>query len=356
MSCTDRSLSAPTVVQNDPATVFVALELSHASWLVAANLPGGDQVSKHGLEAGNGPALLARLKAAAERRCGGPARVVTIQEAGMVRPPSPEAEDARRPSRERQALLQERIRHTNRIKGLLCGQGIVTFKPLRRDRRERLDELRTGDGRPLPPHLKAEIVREITLLETILDLLAEVEAERDALATAALDTVTPVPTADPSPSDTLERSMPETAPPPPAAVPADGARAMALLLKLKGIGAQTAAVLGLEAFSRRFDNRRQVAAYAGLAPCPFQSGGTDREQGLSKAGNGRLRHAMGELAWLWIRYQPDSALSRWFHDRVGANRGRIRRILITTVARRLLIALWRYVTQGVVPAGATLKP
>jgi hypothetical protein len=207
-----------------------------------------------------------------------------------------------------------------------------------------------------PSSRSVGIVREITLLETILDLLAEVEAERDALATAALDTVTPVPTADPSPSDTLERSMPETAPPPPAAVPADGARAMALLLKLKGIGAQTAAVLGLEAFSRRFDNRRQVAAYAGLAPCPFQSGGTDREQGLSKAGNGRLRHAMGELAWLWIRYQPDSALSRWFHDRVGANRGRIRRILITAVARRLLIALWRYVTDGVVPAGATLKP
>jgi transposase len=207
-----------------------------------------------------------------------------------------------------------------------------------------------------PSSRSVGIVREITLLETILDLLAEVEAERDALATAALDTVTPVPTADPSPSDTLERSTPETAPPPPAAAPADGARAMALLLKLKGIGAQTAAVLGLEAFSRRFDNRRQVAAYAGLAPCPFQSGGTDREQGLSKAGNGRLRHAMGELAWLWIRYQPDSALSRWFHDRVGANRGRIRRILITAVARRLLIALWRYVTQGVVPAGATLKP
>jgi transposase len=178
MSCTDRSLSAPTVVQNDPATVFVALGLSHASWLVAANLPGGNQVSKHGLEAGNGPALLAllaRLKTAAERHCGRPARVVTIQEAGldgfwlhrllethgieshvvdpasiqvsrrhrraktdrldaeallralmawsrgerrvcsMVRPPSPEAEDARRPSRERQALLKERIRHTNRI-------------------------------------------------------------------------------------------------------------------------------------------------------------------------------------------------------------------------------------------------
>jgi transposase len=107
--------------------------------------------------------------------------------------------------------------------------------------------------------------------------------------------------------------------------------------------------------SRGFDNRRQIAAYAGLTPSPWQSGGTDRERGISKAGNRRLRHAMVELAWFWLRHQPDSALSVWFRERVGQGRGRLRRIAIVALARRLLVALWRYATQGVIPQGATCK-
>jgi transposase len=106
---------------------------------------------------------------------------------------------------------------------------------------------------------------------------------------------------------------------------------------------------------RLFANRRQVAAYAGLAPSPWQSGATNREQGIAKSGNPRLRHAMVELAWLWLRYQPDSALSAWFRQRVGQGRGWVRRIAIVALARKLLIALWRYTSQGVLPEGAVLK-
>ncbi len=113
--------------------------------------------------------------------------------------------------------------------------------------------------------------------------------------------------------------------------------------------------LYLEGLYRSFANRREVAAYAGLVPTPWRSGTIDREQGISKAGNWRLRHIMIELAWLWVRHQPDSALSRWFRARVGTERGRIRRIAIVALARKLLIALWRYVTHGEVPEGAVLK-
>lgn len=126
-------------------------------------------------------------------------------------------------------------------------------------------------------------------------------------------------------------------------------------MKLKGIGPQFAAVLWLEGLFRSFANRRQLAAYAGLAPSPWQSGKVDREQGISKSGNPRLRTTMVELAWLWLRYQPDSALSRWFRARVGSERGRIRRITIVALARKLLVALWRYISSGELPAGAALK-
>jgi transposase len=122
-----------------------------------------------------------------------------------------------------------------------------------------------------------------------------------------------------------------------------------------GVGPEIASVLYLEGLFRSFVNRRQLAAYAGLAPTPWRSGTVDQEQGISKAGNPRLRSTMIEFAWLWQRHQPASALSRWFHSRVGKERGRIRRIAIVALARKLLIAVWRYVTQGEVPEGAALK-
>lgn len=127
------------------------------------------------------------------------------------------------------------------------------------------------------------------------------------------------------------------------------------LSRLKGIGGEFGSLLWLEALFRRFDNRRQIAAYAGLAPSPWQSGGTDREQGIAKSGNPRLRTTMVELAWFWLRHQPGSALSAWFRKRVGDTRGRVRRVAIVALARKLLVALWRYAVHGIMPEGAALK-
>ena len=128
-----------------------------------------------------------------------------------------------------------------------------------------------------------------------------------------------------------------------------------MLAQLKGIGPEFAAVLWSEGLFRSFDNRRQLAAYAGLAPTPWQSGSVDHEQGVSKAGNPRLRTTMIQLAWLWLRHQPTSALSRWFQDRVQRNGGRTRKTTIVALARKLLVALWKYATSGVVIEGAVMK-
>ena len=192
------------------------------------------------------------------------------------------------------------------------------FEPLRPDRLERLEGLVTGDGRALPERLAAEVRRHLRRLVLVLDMLAEVEAERDR-----------------------------------ALAKAPGKEAA--LLRLKGLGAESAAVLGAEIFHRTFANRRGVAAYAGLTPSPFGSGDTCRDQGVSKTGNPRVRRMMVELAWLWVRFQPESELSRWFTDRVGPLKGRVRRITIVALARKLLVALWRYVETGLVPTDAVLK-
>jgi transposase len=231
----------------------------------------------------------------------------------MVVPPTPEEEDSRRVCRERAILLRERIRHTNRIKGLLAGQGIMGFNPLHKDRRQLLDAGRTGDDRPLPHQLEGRDPARDRADRLFLRQIADVEAAREVLAG-------PKTAKFPSP--------------------------VGLLKQLKGIGPEIASVLYFEGLFRSFGNRRQRAACAGLAPTPWRSGTVDQEQGISKAGNPRLRHTMIELAWLWRRHQPASALSRWFHTRVGNERGRIRRISIVALARKLLIAVWRYVTQA----------
>jgi transposase len=266
------------------------------------------------------------------------------QVCSMLRPPTREAEDARRLTREREALLAERVRHTNRIKGLLATQGVFGFEPTWQARRARLEALRTAEGHELPPRLKAEIVRQIERLELILRQIAEVEAARDAALAAERQAggAAAAPSADAAASNQ-------------AMLPA-GEGAGARLTRLKGIGPETAAVLRLEAFHRSFGNRREVAAYAGLTPTPRQSGGLDTQQGISKAGNARLRRAVIQLAWFWLRNQPQSALSAWYRERVREGRGRIKRIAIVALARKLLIALWRFVTQGVAPSGAELKP
>jgi transposase len=217
-------------------------------------------------------------------------------------------------------LTAQRVRHVNRIKGLLFAQGISGYEPIRRDRRARLETLRTGDGRELPGRLKTQILRELDRLELLLSQVKEIEAERDALI--AED---------------------------------GGAGPATMLMKLRGVGPEFGAVLWSECLFRRFDNRRQVAAFAGLAPTPWQSGKVNHEQGVSKAGNPRLRHTLIQLAWLWIRHQPQSALSLWFEARVRNNGGRMRKPMIVALARKLLVALWKYVTSGVVIEGAVLS-
>ena len=169
----------------------------------------------------------------------------------------------------------------------------------------------------------AEIGRELDRLELVKQQIDEVEAVRDALL-AAQDKA----------ADTPGK----------------------MLQQLKSIGPEIASVLWLEGFYRSFDNRRQLAAFSGLAPSPWRSGNIDHEQGIAKSGNAKLRTTMIELSWLWLRYQPDSALSQWFRMRVQSNgTRRYRKITIVAMARKLLIALWRYVTQGVVPEGAAMK-
>ncbi len=208
-------------------------------------------------------------------------------------------------------------------------QGISGYQPLRRDRRERLAELQTGDGRALPAHLVAQIGREIDRLELLLDQIRAVEASRDALLGK-----------DASGEEAQGAATPATA---------------AMLSDIKGIGPEFAALLWSEGLFRHFDNRRQLAAYAGLAPTPWQSGAVVREQGVSKSGNPRVRTTMIQLAWLWLGHQPHSALSCWFRDRVERNLGRLRKTAIVALARKLLVALWKYVTAGVVIEAAEMK-
>lgn len=378
-----RSPDHAGTIRTDLGAIFVSLELSRAKWLVTSLSPGGgEKMSRHLVDGGDLAGLLERfatLRRKAEARTGRSFPVIVIQEAGldgfwihralqaegieshvvdpasiamprrrrrtktdridgemlvrtllafkrgeprvcaMVRALTPEQEDRRRLVRERQELTAERVRHVNRIKGLLFAQGIRDYRPLRRDRRQRLAELRSGDGRPLGPHLKAQLDRLLDRLEL---LLKQMQALIEALVAATHA--------------------------------AAGSTVMARLLEIKGIGPGFAGVLFTEGLFRPFDNRRQVAAYAGLAPTPWRSGTIDYEQGVSKAGNPRLRTTLIQLAWLWLRHQPGTALSRWFHDRVRQNGGRLKKVMITALARKLLVALWKYVTRGVVIEGMVM--
>jgi transposase len=239
----------------------------------------------------------------------------------VLRVPTPTEEDAKRPHREREHLVQERVRIENRIGALLVTQGIRK-RPSLRSWDADLAALRTADGRELPPCLRAELDRLKRRLVLTRDLIREIETDRaSALENAPQD---------------------------------EAGRKIAALSRVRGVGDNFAAVLTREVFYRRFDDRRQLASYVGIAPMPHQSGAMDRDRRIGRAGNPRARTALIQLAWLWLRYQPESALAGWFRDRVGALAGRTRRIAIVAMARKLLIALWRYV-QGVegIDAGGT---
>ena len=242
----------------------------------------------------------------------------------MVPMPTEADEDARRRVRERAELIAERVGLVNRISAILATLGAGEYNPLRRDRRQRLDELRTALGDSLPTHARAKIARMLDRLQLLLIQITELEQSRDAV---------------------LEDKNPDRA-----------ASMIQQLAKLRGVGVQTATVLVHEGFVREFTNGKALGSYAGLTATPYSSGGIEREQGIGKAGNARLRTVMVELAWLWQRYQSDSAQVSWFRERISGTGRRVRKVVVVALARKLLIALWRFATQGVVPEGAVMKP
>ena len=375
--------STPTV--EHCGTVFVAIELSQKSWLVTLHSPDRDRMSRHKLEGGDHAGLLAlieQIRARVTGKLGSAPRVMSCYEAGydgfwlhrlleaagitnfvfdaasiaveqrarraktdridgelllrtlmaylrgeprvvrIVRVPGVEQEDARRLSRERDRLVTEQTAHTNRIKALLRLLGMAVGNPRRRDWLAWLERQRDWQGQPVPPHLLAEARREHARLMLVREQLAALEQAQAAEA---------------------------------GAVPAPMAERKDLLQRLKALGPAFTGTLVSELFYKDFRNRREVASYCGLTPSPWKSGGIDREQGISKAGNRRARNKAIELAWLWLRHQPDSALSRWFRTRTANAGKRAKRIAIVALARKLIVALWRYLTTGLIPEQAIMK-
>lgn len=377
------TVGTPTAGHN--GTIFVAVELSQKTWLVTLHSPDRDRLSRHKLEGGDHAGLLElieKVRRRATEKLGSMPRVVSCYEAGydgfwlhrlleaagilnfvfdpasiaveqrsrraktdridgelllrtlmaylrseprvvrIVRVPSLAQEDTRRSSRERDRLVKEQTAHTNRIKALLRLAGMAVGSPRRGNWLHWLAQQRDWQGQPLSPHLLAEVTREHARLMLVREQLAALEQAEAAQASA---------------------------------VPAAMAERRDLLQRLKALGPAFATTLTNEVFYKDFRNRRQVGAYCGLAPSPWQSGGIDREQGISKAGNPRARLKAIELAWLWLRHQPESELSGWFRTRTANAGKRARRIAIVVLARKLIVALWRYLTTGLVPAGATMK-
>jgi transposase len=379
------TIGTPTI--GHCGTIFVAIELSQRSWLVTMHSPDRDRISRHKLAGGDHCGLLTLLETVRQRaaqKLGTRPAVMSCYEAGydgfwlhhlltaagianhvfdpasiaveqrgrraktdridgeqllrtlmahcrgeprvvrIVQVPSVEQEDARRVTRERDRLVKEQTGHINRIKSLLRLLGMAVGHPRRRDWLRWLATQRDWQGQGVPPQTMAELEREHARLMLIGEQHAALE----------------------QPSAQAELT--------PAA--AEMGRRRDMLLKLKALGPALSGTFTNEVFYKDFRNHRQVGAYIGLVPSPWQSGKTDREQGISKAGNPRARRAAIEFAWLWLRHQPGSALARWFEQRTANASKRVRRIAIVALARKLMVALWRYLTTGLVPEGAVLKP
>jgi transposase len=368
---------------NTKPIIYLAIELSATSWLIASRQPTSEKIGIHRIDAGDCDALLTlieELRRKATVKLNEEVIVASCFEAGrdgfwlhrlllahgiinhvveptsilvnrrarraktdrldaqgllralvaifkgdhdvcrFVNVPSVEEEDAKRPHREREHLVQERVRIENRIEALLTTQGILK-RPSLRSWDSDMENMRSGDGRAIPPLLRAELDRLHRRLVMTLDMIREIETERERVLESNDDRVS---------------------------------RMVRALQRIRGIGHNFAAVLTREVFYRSFENRRQIASYLGLTPTPFQSGGMDRDRSISRSGNGRARKTLIQLAWLWLRYQPDSSLARWFRERVGSLQGRTRRIAIVAMARKLLIAIWRFTSHGIVPDGAVI--
>jgi len=239
----------------------------------------------------------------------------------VIHPPSPQEEDQRQLHRELMALKRERTHHINRIKGLLASQGVSLA--IKADFLDQLEAVRVWDGSGLLEGLRNSLVREHQRYQLVQEQVHQIELARlEAIRTANTPAIQQV----------------------------------RQLLRLRGIGLNSAWLYVMEFFSwRDFRNRRELGSLSGLTPTPYQSGDSDHEQGISKAGNRPIRAMAIEIAWAWLRYQPDSALSHWYQNRFAHGSSRIRRIGIVALARKLLIALWQYLELGVIPAGACLR-
>ena len=384
---------AVSVPEASVGAIFVSVEMSRSKWVIGLHTPMADKIAIHTFACGDADAVLAlveRMRAKLGAAGNGSPTVIVCYEAGYegfwlqrrldalglrvvvidpasllvdrrakraktdridargmvralmafargeqqvlseVRVPTVAQDDARRVLRERQRLVKERTAHTNRIKGLLKTQGIMDFDPRAKSATLRLDEIMTGDGRCLGACLKQEILRELERLSLVMEQLARVEAERDAVVETG-------------------RQQEVSA----AGHDRDAAM-IALLNRLKGIGTNDASILVREAFWRDFRNRRELGGWSGLAPSPWASGSVSRDQGITKAGPPMLRAQMIQITWRWLFWQPDSDLARWFLKRTEGAKGRMRRIMVVALARKLLVALWRYATTGIVPSGAVV--
>ena len=241
----------------------------------------------------------------------------------MVAIPTIKDEDGKRPNRERESLVGEQSRIINRIKATLVRLGIRGFNPKLKKAAERLEGLRTPEGEPIPPNTLSELYRDMERRRLVRDQIRQIESAR---------------------LDRLEHA------------PGEGAHAMVrLLARVMGIGIETADMLVREVLSRNLRDRRAVARYAGLTGSPDESGKKRREKGLARSGNPRVRRGMIQLAWRFLLFQNDSALAQWFRARTENARG-TRKTMIVALARKLLIALWRLVREGVVPDGVILRP
>lgn len=242
----------------------------------------------------------------------------------MAAIPTLEEEDARRPNRERGTLVGEQTRLINRVKAILARFGVRSFRLSLRQAADRLESIRTAEGTPLPDNTRAELYRFLERLNLVRAQIRAIEQERLRRLAAA-----------------------------PAA--ANGHAMVRLLARIIGIGVETADMLVHEILSRPLRDRRAVARYAGLTGSPDESGQRRREKGLARAGNARVRRGMIQLAWRFLLFQKDSDLAQWFQARTSDGRKTTRKTMIVALARKLLIALWRFVTAGEVPQGVIVR-
>ena len=325
----DQGDDEPVEFSAEHNTLYVAIEISRKSWVVGIKSPASERIGLHSLGAADVVGLkylIEHQQTKAERALGREVRVLCCYEAGyegfwlarwLDRTMSVETVVL-----DPASLLVNRKLH-----------GIFDLQPRAKGFEARFAEVRTAYESTFPPRARQEILRLAERFSLVERQIAQVEAERDAIVRQGEALAVQV---APEGSD------------------AQAAARMATLTRLKGIGENDATLLTHEIFYRGFRNRRELASWVGITPTPWASGDTQRDQGISRDGPAWIRAQLVQMAWRWLRHQPDSALSKWFEDRTAGGRGRIRRVMVVALARKLLIALWRFCETGLVPTGARL--